>query len=145
MFVEVWVIAAVAIVAIYLLYRSEKLSALIKDLTVVSESFDKSQLALNRQLFEVVLYEDSRVFSKLQKKQREKIILEQANDIRLAFENSYKGTHYVNGRIVNDRPMEFYLSNALGSQVEYFEKDPATTNFSIAEAMRARIEELTRK
>lgn len=145
MYVDTWIIGVAIVIFLYLVFRLEKRAVLIKDLLAVSDSIDKSQLHLNRQLIDAILYEDSRVFSKMSQKQRDKILLDQANDIRIAFASSYKGTYYVNGQIVNDRPIEFYLSSALGSPVEYIEKDPSTTNFSIVEAMRARIEELTRK
>lgn len=109
-----WIIVAIVWI-IYLLWRVERLKGLLREAGSLFEYYQKKKEHLEKDLVKTIVYFDSKLITKLSKKTQEKILSEQANELRCHFKNNYAEPVVLGGKLtpVEDEPM-----NRLGNILE---------------------------
>lgn len=107
MYIEPFWIAVIAIVIIYLAWRVTILKNVIAGLDNIINTYRAKKESLDRDLVRTLIYFDSKYIPKLSEKNRDKILTEQAEELRCHFKNNYVEPMYLNGKIVSieDEPM----------------------------------------
>lgn len=107
MYIEPFWIAVIAIVIIYLAWRVTILKNVIAGLDNIINTYRAKKESLDRDLVRTLMYFDSKYIPKLSEKNRDKILTEQAEELRCHFKNNYVEPMYLNGKIVSieDEPM----------------------------------------
>lgn len=107
MYIEPFWIAVIAIVIIYLAWRVAILKNVIAGLDNIINTYRAKKESLDRDLVRTLIYFDSKYIHKLSEKNRDKILKEQAEELRCHFKNNYVEPMYLNGKIVpiEDEPM----------------------------------------
>lgn len=136
MYVESWIVAVVLILVIYLLWRVATIKSGVKVLTDAIEEYTDKNMELRRELIGLLIVEDSRFLAKVSPKTKDKVLTEQANDIRAMFANSIASDRNINGHLIKDNTVEEYLRDAFEDHdIDYIESDIDTTNWSIKNAI----------
>lgn len=145
MYIEGVVVAAAVVWVAYLLWRVEKLKNMFKEIEVATDNYNKKGMELRRELIALLLLEDKRFLAKASAKTRDKILTEQAEDIKFIFENSIVGDQIVNGKAIPDLGVGDYLQDAFQDDtLVYLEgkQYDETNTLEIKNTMELKIKEL---
>ena len=138
MYIESWIVVVVVIVIVCLLVTITTQHNKFQSAAKLLAEQDKKELQLRRQLVNLLLSTDKHLLAKTTKATKDRIILEQADSLRRIFSASIM-SFVVNGEVIEDRPLEFYIKNALGYEVEIDPEDDKATTASISEAIKSRL------
>lgn len=137
---QFWLIVAALWIA-YLLWRIWKLKSISQQILNIFDEYESKMLGLSKGLCDILIYHDALFLRKASQKTRKKILEEQANDLRITFENNTLKEFWVNGKLERTAgPMDL-LSRSLNSPVEESD-DYRETNEDIADSLDTRIEEV---
>jgi hypothetical protein len=108
MYIETYWVVIVAIWIIYLLWRVEHLKSVLREAGNLLEHYQKRKEGLEKDLVRMIVYFDYKLITKLPKKTQDKILSEQANELRCHFKNNYAEPVFLDGKLtpVEDEPMD---------------------------------------
>jgi hypothetical protein len=108
MYIETYWVVIIAIWIIYLLWRVEHLKSVLRQAGNLFEYYQKKKEGLERDLVRMIVYFDSKLTARLPKKTQDKILSEQANELRCHFRNNYAESVSLDGKLtpVEDEPMD---------------------------------------
>jgi hypothetical protein len=108
MYIETYWVVIVAIWIIYLLWRVEHLKSVLREASNLLEHYQKRKEGLEKDLVRMIVYFDYKLITKLPKKTQDKILSEQANELRCHFKNNYAEPVFLDGKLtpVEDEPMD---------------------------------------
>lgn len=119
MYIETYWVVITAIWIIYLLWRVEHLKSVLRQAGNLFEYYQKKKEALERDLVKAIVRFDSKLIAKLSKKNQDKILSEQANELYCYFKRNYAEPVVLDGKLtpVEDEPMHRLGANILGYPV----------------------------
>ena len=150
MYIESFWVIVLAIWIIYLLWRVSSLSSKMNEVANVFAEYQHEKELLEWNLCLVLIHFDSEIVCKLPKKTQEKILHNQANELRCAFYNHHIEPVSIAGEKLNLEadPME-RLAKILGMPILGEDKDLGITyeevNDDIVEAIKYAIEKYNEK
>lgn len=141
MYVESWIIVVVLVLVIYLLYKVSVLSSRLKDAANMMDIYQGAKQDLEWNLCRILIYFDSTVVRKLPKKAQDKVLDEQAQELRCAFYNNQPRSYWVAGKEykLEAEPMA-RLSNILGLPILSEDTENGVTYKDVNEDIRTAID-----